>query len=164
MTSVEEAWSVSKLAKVLKGRVEQDGAPVWVRGELVGLKRYPSGHLYFSLRDETSKIDCTIWKAVASRLRELPIEGAEVFALGAPRVWEERTSLQFNVTQIIPAAAVGAQAQSIERIKQALLKDGLLDPGRKRPLPPIASRVVVITSISGAAVHDINTVARRRWP
>jgi exodeoxyribonuclease VII large subunit len=137
---------------------------VWVRGELVGVKRYPSGHLYFSLRDATSKVDCTIWKAVASRLREPLVEGAEVFALGLPRVWEERTSLQFNVTQIIPAAAIGAQAQSIERIKQALLKDGLLDPGRKRPLPLYASRIAVITSIAGAAIRDIITVAQRRWP
>ena len=164
MSSVEEAWSVAKLARVIKGRVEQDDGPVWVRGELTGIKRYPSGHLYFGLRDETSKVDCTIWKGVASRLREPLVEGAEVFALGLPRVWEERTSLQFNVTQVIPAASVGPQAQSIERIKQALLKDGLLDPARKRPLPPFASRIAVITSIAGAAVRDIITVARRRWP
>jgi len=164
MSGVEEAWSVARLARIIKDRVEQDDGPVWVRGELTGVKRYPSGHLYFGLRDETSKVDCTIWKAVASRLREPLVEGAEVFALGSPRVWEERTSLQFNVVQIIPAAAVGAQAQSIERIKQALLKDGLLDPGRKRPLPSYASRIAVITSIAGAAVRDIITVARRRWP
>ena len=164
MSTVDEAWSVSKLAKILKGRVEQDSEPVWVRGELVGVKRYPSGHLYFTLRDETSKVDCTIWKPVASRLREPLVEGAEVFALGSPRVWEEKTSLQFNVTQVIPAAAVGSQAQAIERVKQALLKDGLLDPGRKRILPPYAARIAVVTSIAGAAVHDIITVARRRWP
>lgn len=164
MSSIEEAWSVSRLAKVIKGRVEDDNEPVWVRGELVGLKRYPSGHLYFSLRDATATVNCTIWKAVGARLREPLVEGAEVFAFGAPRVWEEKTSLQFNVTQVIPAAAVGAQAQSIERIKQALLKDGLLDPGRKRPIPAYAQRIAVITSIAGAAVHDIITVARRRWP
>ena len=164
MSTVEEAWSVSKLARIIKGRVEQDDAPVWVRGELVGIKRYPSGHLYFTLRDETSKVDCTIWKQVAVRLKEPLVEGAEVFALGAPRVWEEKTSLQFNITQVIPAAAIGAKAQSVERTKQALLKDGLLDPARKRPLPAYASRIAVITSVAGAALHDIITVARRRWP
>ncbi len=164
MTSVEEAWTVSKLARVIKGRVEQDGEPIWVRGELVGIKKYPSGHLYFTLRDETSKIDCAIWKQVAVRLKEPLVEGSEVFALGAPRVWEEKTSLQFNITQIIPAAAVGAKAQSVEKTKQALLKDGLLDPARKRSLPPYAARIAVVTSVAGAAVHDIITVARRRWP
>jgi exodeoxyribonuclease VII large subunit len=88
----------------------------------------------------------------------------EVFALGCAGVWEERTALRFNVTQVLPAAAVGAQAQQVERIKQALLVDGLLDPGRKRRIPELAARIAVITSVAGAAVHDIITVARRRWP
>ena len=164
MTALDEAWTVSRLARMIKGRVEDGAEPVWVRGELVGIKRYPSGHLYFGLRDATSKVDCTIWRGVASRLRTELIEGAEVFALGMASVWEERTSLRFTVTQVLPAAAVGAQAQSVERIKQALLADGLLDPARKRPLPAFAARVVVITSLAGAVVHDIITVARRRWP
>jgi exodeoxyribonuclease VII large subunit len=164
MTAIEEAWTVSRLARMIKGRVEDGAEPVWVRGELVGLKRYPSGHLYFGLRDETSKVDCTIWRNVATRLRTELVEGAEVFALGMAGVWEERTALRFNVTQVIAAAAVGAQAKSVEKIKQALLADGLLDPGRKRPLPPFAARIAVVTSIAGAAVHDIITVARRRWP
>jgi exodeoxyribonuclease VII large subunit len=164
MTSVDEAWSVAMLARVIKRRVEDDNPPVWVRGELTGVKRYPSGHWYFGLRDATAKVDCTLWKGVATRLREPLVDGAEVFVFGTANIWEERTSLRFNVTQVLPAAAVGAQAQSVERIKQALLKDGLLDPGRKRPLPPFASRIAVITSIAGAAVHDIITVARRRWP
>jgi exodeoxyribonuclease VII large subunit len=164
MTTIEAAWSVSRLARMIKGRVEDGAEPVWVRGEVVGIKRYPSGHLYFGLRDATSKVDCTIWRNVASRLRSDLVEGAEVFALGMVSVWEERTALRFNVTQVIPASAVGAQAQSVERIKQALLADGLLDPARKRPLPAFAARVAVITSTSGAAVHDIITVARRRWP
>jgi exodeoxyribonuclease VII large subunit len=164
VTAIDEAWSVSRLARAIKGRVEDGAEPVWVRGELVGIKRYPSGHLYFGLRDATSKVDCTIWRNVATRLRTDLVEGAEVFALGMASVWEERTALRFNVTQVIPAAAVGAQAQSVEKIKQALLADGLLDPARKRPLPPFVARIAVITSIAGAAVHDIITVARRRWP
>lgn len=164
MTAIEEAWSVSRLARMLKDRVEEGAEPVWVRGELVGIKRYPSGHLYFGLRDETAKVDCIIWRNVAARLRTDLVEGAEVFALGMAGVWEERTALRFTITQVVAAAAVGVQAQSVERIKQALLADGLLDPGRKRPLPEFAARIAVITSIAGAAVHDIITVARRRWP
>lgn len=164
MSMAEEAWTVSRLARAIKRRVEDDNEPVWVRGELTGVKRYPSGHWYFSLRDETAKVDCTLWKGVAGRLREPLTEGAEVFAYGTANVWEERTSLRFNVTQVIPAAAAGLQAQSLERVKQALLRDGLLDPARKRPLPLYASRIAIITSVAGAAVHDIITVARRRWP
>jgi len=164
MTEFDEAWSVSRLARVIKRRVEEDPTPIWVRGELTGVKHYPSGHWYFGLRDDTAKVDCTLWRSAATQLRGPLVEGAEVFALGCASVWEERTALRFNVSQVIPAAAVGAQAQAIERIKQALLADGLLDPARKRPLPAFASRIAIITSVAGAAVHDVITVARRRWP
>jgi exodeoxyribonuclease VII large subunit len=164
MTAFDEAWTVSRLARTLKRRVEDDASPIWVRGELTGVKHYPSGHWYFCLRDETAKVDCTLWRSAAARLQSPLVEGAEVFAFGAAMVWEERTALRFNVMQVLPAAAIGAQAQSIERIKQALLADGLLDPGRKRRLPEFASRIAIITSVAGAAVHDIITVARRRWP
>ena len=164
MTAPDEAWTVSRLARAIKRRVEDDSTPIWVRGEVTGVKRYPSGHWYFSLRDATAKVECTLWRSAAANLRAPPTDGSEVFAFGSASVWEERTALRFNVSQLLPAAAVGAQAQSIERLKQALLADGLLDPGRKRRLPEFASRIAVITSIAGAAVHDIITVARRRWP
>jgi exodeoxyribonuclease VII large subunit len=164
VSSTDEAWTVARLARVLKRRVEDEFAATWVKGELVGVKRYPSGHWYFSLRDELAKVDCTMWKSAATRLKAPLEEGTEVFVLGQPSVWEERTALRFNVVQVIPAAAVGASAQAVERIKQALLADGLLDPARKRPLPPFASRIAVVTSVAGAAVRDIITVANRRWP
>jgi exodeoxyribonuclease VII large subunit len=164
VSTPDEAWSVSRLARAIKRQVEEGMEPVWVRGELVGVKRYPSGHWYFGLRDESAKVDCTLWKGVASRLTGPLEEGQEVFALGTPNVWEERTALRFNVTRVVPAAGIGAAAQLLERTKQALLKDGLLDPARKRPLPRFPLRIAVITSIAGAAVHDIITVATRRWP
>ncbi len=164
MSTPDEAWSVSRLARAIKRQVEEGMEPVWVRGELVGVKRYPSGHWYFGLRDDAAKVDCTLWKGVASRLAGPLEEGQEVFALGTPNVWEERTALRFNVTRVVPAAGIGAAAQLLERTKQALLKDGLLDPARKRPLPRFPLRIAVITSIAGAAVHDIITVATRRWP
>jgi exodeoxyribonuclease VII large subunit len=164
VSAPDAAWSVSKLARSLKSRVEEGFAPVWVRGELVSVKRYPSGHWYFSLRDELAKVDCTMWKGVAARLTAPLEEGTEVFALGTPNVWEERTSLRFNVTQVLATAAMGSAAQLVERTRQKLLAEGLLDPARKRPMPPYPTRIVVITSVAGAAVRDVITVARRRWP
>ena len=164
MTAVDEAWSVTRLARTIKHRVEDDFPIVWVKGELVGVKRYPSGHWYFGLRDAEAKVDCTMWKFAAARLQGPLEEGTEVFVLGTVNVWEERTALRFNVTQVLPASGVGAQAQAVEQIKQRLLADGLLDPARKRPLPPYATRIAVVTSIAGAAVRDIITVAARRWP
>lgn len=164
MSGMEEAWSVTRLSRAIKRRVEEDFPAVWVKGELVGVKRYPSGHWYFGLRDAEAKVDCTMWKFAAARLPAPLAEGTEVFVLGTANVWEERTALRFNVTQVLPASGVGAQAQAIEQIKQRLLADGLLDPARKRPLPPYATRIAVVTSIAGAAVRDVITVAARRWP
>ncbi|MGH7582805.1 MAG: exodeoxyribonuclease VII large subunit, partial [Gemmatimonadales bacterium] len=164
MTGLDEAWSVARLARTIKTSVEGVAAWIWVRGELTGVKRSPRGHLYFALRDATARVDCTIWQNVAAELRTPLEEGAEVFAFGRASVWEERTALRFNVTRVLPAAAIGAQTLAFERVKQALLAEGLLDPGRKRRLPEYAVRIAVITSISGAAVHDVITVAARRWP
>ncbi len=164
MSSAEEAWTVSKLARTLKRRVEDDFPATWVKGELVGVKRYPSGHWYFALRDEMAKVDCTMWKSVAGRLKAPLEEGAEVFVLGQPSIWEERTALRFNVVQVLPASAVGQGAQAVERIRQALAADGLLDPARKRALASYPTRIGVVTSTAGAAVRDIITVASRRWP
>lgn len=164
MSHADGAWSVSRLARALKRRVEDDFPAIWVRGELVGVKRYPSGHWYFALRDELAKVDCTMWKSAAARLKGPLEEGAEVFVLGQPSLWEERTQLRFNVVQVLPASAMGQGAQAVEKIRQALAADGFLDPARKRPLPPFPARLGIVTSTAGAAVRDIITVASRRWP
>src|SRR5690606_23370414 len=108
--------------------------------------------------------DLTMWKSAAIRLRTPLEEGTEVFALGTPSVWEERTALRFNVSQVLATSDVGNAAQLIERTRQRLAADGLLDPARKRPLPEHPRRIAVVTSLAGAAVRDIITVARRRWP
>lgn len=164
MTSPEDAWSVQRLARTIKGRVEEGFAPVWVRGEVVGVKRYPSGHWYFGLRDELAKVDCVIWRSSASRLTAPLEDGTEIFALGSPSVWEERTSLRFSISRVVPAAEVGSAAQQLELVRKRLAADGLLDPARKRTLPPFPYRIAVVTSTAGAAVRDVITVARRRWP
>jgi exodeoxyribonuclease VII large subunit len=92
------------------------------------------------------------------------VDGAEVFARGMPTVWEERGEFRLNVTDLLATTAIGAQQLELERIRKALEREGLLDPARKRPLPPLAQRVAVITSVDGAALRDIITVSRKRWP
>lgn len=164
MNPAAAPWTVQQLARTVKDAVESSTGPVWVRGEVTGVKRYPSGHWYFGLRDELARVDCTMWRSAAARLRGPIEEGAEVFVLGSPQVWEERTQLRFNVTQLLPAGAIGSSAQAVEQIRQRLAADGLLDPARKRPLPPFPERIAVVTSIGGAVLHDVMTVARNRWP
>ncbi len=85
VTAVEKAWSVAQLARALKRLVEGGSAPIWVRGEISGAKRYPSGHWYFSLHDETARVDCTLWRTAAARLAAPLADGTEVFAFGTRR-------------------------------------------------------------------------------
>jgi exodeoxyribonuclease VII large subunit len=103
-------------------------------------------------------------EAVRAASRKPPADGTEVFALGRPTIYGGKGEFQLVVTRMLPTAAVGAAQQELERIKTLLQKDGLFDPARKRPLPAYADTVAVVTSTAGAAVRDIITVTRKRWP
>lgn len=162
-SAVDGAWSVTRVARATRRAVEQLGS-IWVRGELTSLKVYQSGHWYFTLRDAESQLKCVMWRTYSQRIRPRPEEGIEVFVLAAPTVWEERGEFRLNVTNLLPTAAVGGAQQEYERVKARLEKDGLFDPDRKRPLPRLATRIAVVTSLDGAALRDIITVTRKRWP
>jgi exodeoxyribonuclease VII large subunit len=159
-----DVWTVSRLTAAVKRVVESEMPPMWVRGEVVGLKAWPSGHWYFSLRDATSQVRCCMWRLNAQRAGAPPAEGTEVFVLGRPGIYEAKGEFQFNVSRILPTAAIGRQQQELERVKALLQKDGLFDLARKRPLPDYASAIAVVTSTAGAALRDIITVSRKRWP
>jgi exodeoxyribonuclease VII large subunit len=105
-----------------------------------------------------------LWKLNALRAGKPPTDGTEVFVLGKPGLYEEKGEFQFIVQRIIPTAALGRQQQELERIKAALQKDGLFEPGRKRRVPAYACTVALVTSPDGAAIHDVVTVTRKRWP
>jgi exodeoxyribonuclease VII large subunit len=135
-----------------------------VRGEISGLKAYSSGHWYFTLSDRLAQIRCVMWRTYTQRIKAPPAEGAQVFLLGTPTVWEERGEFRLNVTQLLVTDKIGQQQLALERIREALARDGLFDPSRKRPLPPHPGTIAVITSLEGAALRDIITVARKRWP
>jgi exodeoxyribonuclease VII large subunit len=155
---------VSRLNAAVKRVVEGELMPMWVRGEVVGLKAWPSGHWYFTLRDATSQVRCCMWRLNAERAGKPPADGTEVFVLGRPGIYEAKGEFQLNVQRILPTAAIGRQQQELERVKAALQKEGLFDLARKRPLPEYASAVAVVTSTAGAALRDIITVSRKRWP
>jgi exodeoxyribonuclease VII large subunit len=157
-------WSVSQLTTAAKRVVEGEFMPMWVRGEMVGCKAWPSGHWYFTLRDASSQVHCCMWKLYAQRAGKPPADGTEVFVLGKPGIYEAKGEFQLNVSRIIPTAAIGRQRQELERVKTLLQKDGLFDLARKRALPEYASAIAVVTSKAGAAVRDIITVSRKRWP
>jgi exodeoxyribonuclease VII large subunit len=160
----DAAWSVAQVTHLARQVVEQGIGPVWVRGEISGFKAYSSGHWYFTLRDADAQLRCVMWKSSTVRAGPSPADGAEVFARGMPTVWEERGEFRLNVTDLLATTAIGAQQLELERIRKALERDGLLDPARKRPLPLLAQRIAVVTSVDGAALRDIITVSRKRWP
>jgi exodeoxyribonuclease VII large subunit len=160
----EGAWTVSQVTRRARAIVEQGMGPVWVRGEITSFKAYQSGHWYFTLRDARAQLRCVMWARDNRRLRTPPADGQQVFVLGAPTVWEEKAEFRLTVAELLGTDADGAWRLAFERARAALERDGLLDPARRRRLPPFPRRIAVVTSPDGAALRDIVAVAGRRWP
>lgn len=160
----DTAWTVTQLARAARKQVEGSLGVVWVRGELRGLKQYQSGHWYFSLRDTESQIRCVMWRTWSRQAGPPPAEGTEVFACGTPTIWEERGEFRLNVTQLLATDGRGARHREYERVRALLEQEGLFAAARKRPLPALATCIAVVTSPDGAALRDIITVTRKRWP
>lgn len=160
----DDVWSVSQITTAVKKLIERGAVPVWVRGEVLQCKAWSSGHWYFTLRDDRSQFRCCMWKQNAMRAGKPPADGTEVYAFGTPGLWEEKGEFRFTVTSLIPTALIGQQQQELERVKALLQKEGLFDAARKRRIPALASCIAIVTSSDGAALRDIVTVTRRRWP
>ena len=157
-------WTPTLLARAARRVLEGGIGPLWVRAELSGLKIYQSGHWYFTLRDAGAQVRAVMWRKQAMRVQTPPPDGTQVFVFGTPTVWEERGEFRLTVTDLLVTDQVGKQQRELERVRRLLEKDGLFDAARKRPLPAIPERVAVVTSLDGAALQDIITVTRRRWP
>ena len=159
----EEVVSVSELDRRLRRAVEDVSVKLWVEGEVSSLKRAPSGHVYFSLKDELEDaiIECVMYRFNAQRARRVLNEGARLQLTGQATVWAPRGRLQFVVNEARPAGR-GALLEALEQLKERLAAEGLFAAERKRPLPSEPRVVGVVTSKSGAAFHDIVTVAFRR--
>jgi exodeoxyribonuclease VII large subunit len=157
--------SVAELDRAIKGALD-DGfmRDVWVEGEVTGARPAASGHLYFAIKDEREEasIDAVMYRSsVTPRMRSLCVDGARVRLRGRPTFWAPRGRLQFVADRLQPAGR-GALLEAIERLKAKLAAEGLFAAERKRPLPGEPRIVGVVTSASGAAVHDICKVAFRR--
>ncbi len=159
-----DAWTVARVAAAARSLVEEGIGQVWIKGEVSGLKSYQSGHWYFTLKDQDAQIRCVMWRSYASKVGAQPAEGTEVYVLASPTVWEEKGEFRLNCVVMLPTAGIGLAQQLFERTKAALEKDGLLDPARKRRLPEFPRALALVTSPDGAALRDMITVARRRWP
>lgn len=164
--SGRSAFSVSQVNEYIKMLLESSPVvgDIWVMGEISNFKNhYATGHLYFSLKDEGSIIKCVMFRGSAQRLRFIPEDGMKVLLHGKVSSYAPRGEYQIYVDDMQPDG-VGALAKAFEQLKIKLGAEGLFDQAHKKPIPQMPKRVGVITSASGAAIHDILNVSGRRCP
>jgi exodeoxyribonuclease VII large subunit len=158
-----KVFTVSELTRSIRGTLETKFAAVWVQGEISNYKLHPSGHQYFTLKDQRSQISCVIWRDTMQPPRQSLADGAQVQVFGTVTVFEARGQYQLNV-QILQPRGVGILQAKFEALKRKLESEGLFAPERKRPLPKFPLRIGIVTSPSGAAIRDIVNVLCRRAP
>ncbi|MBN1859489.1 exodeoxyribonuclease VII large subunit [Candidatus Bipolaricaulota bacterium] len=161
----EPIYTVSEINRKAKDLLEQQLGGFWIEGEISNLKLAPSGHAYFTLKDEYAEISAVRFRPRTGGLSAMaaPADGDHVVAFGRLSIYEPRGRYQF-IASMIQAAGQGLLQLAFERLKSKLESEGLFDAKHKQPLPPIPRRVAVITSSSGAAIRDIASVVERRFP
>ncbi|PYJ12500.1 MAG: exodeoxyribonuclease VII large subunit [Verrucomicrobia bacterium] len=155
--------TVSELTRSIRGTLETKFGAVWVQGEISNYKLYPSGHQYFTLKDQRAQIGCVIWRDTMAPLRQPLADGAQVQVYGTVTVFEARGQYQLNV-QILQPRGMGLLQAKFEALKRKLEAEGLFAAERKRSLPKFPRRIGIVTSPSGAAIRDMLNVLRRRAP
>lgn len=154
--------TVSQLTQDIRDTLESDFAEVTVCGEVSGFSAPRSGHWYLTLKDDAAQIAAVVWKSTVSRIKFAVEDGAQVVVRGRLTVYPPRGSYQLVIEHMQPVGE-GSWRAKFRRLHEKLAAEGLFDPRRKRPLPLLPRRVVVITSPTGAAVRDFLQVAQRRW-
>jgi exodeoxyribonuclease VII large subunit len=157
--------TVAQVNEYLKNMMECDGflSALWVRGELSNYKIHPSGHHYFTLKDDTSTLRCVIFKSSTLRMRFRPENGMKVLVSGRITVFPRDGSYQMYCVSMTPEGA-GELSVAFEQLKERLWKEGLFNQERKKPLPMFPHRIALITAASGAAVRDMIRILGKRYP
>ncbi len=155
--------TVGELTRAIRGTLETKFGAVWVQGEVSNYKLHPSGHQYFTLKDQRAAISCVIFRNTLPPSAKPLTDGAQVQIYGQITVFEARGQYQLSV-QIVQARGLGVLQAKFEALKRKLEAQGLFDPGHKRPLPKFPKRIGIVTSPSGAAIRDMLNVLQRRAP
>ncbi|MEW7867746.1 exodeoxyribonuclease VII large subunit [Aeromonas diversa] len=163
MTQASQVYTVTRLNSAVRMLLEHEIGTVWLNGEISNLAMPASGHWYFSLKDLSSQVRCAMFKGSNRRVPLRPRDGMQVLVQARVSLFEPRGDYQLIVESMQPAGD-GVLAMRFEELKQRLTIEGLFDAGRKRPLPAQPRAVGIITSATGAALHDMLTVLRRRAP
>jgi exodeoxyribonuclease VII large subunit len=160
--SARPALTVAQLTERIQGALETALFDVWVEGEISNLKIAPSGHWYFSLKDDQAQVRAVVWKTATRLVKWKPRDGMKVLARGGVRVYAPRGEYQLSV-EVLEPLGKGSLQQAFEELKEKLEKEGLFDQGRKRPLPMLPRCVGIVTSPTGAVIQDFLRVLSRRY-
>ena len=155
--------TVAELTRAIRGALETRFGAVWVQGEVSNYKLHPSGHQYFTLKDQRAQIACVVFRNTLPPGGSPLADGAQVQVYGNVSVFEARGQYQLSV-QIVQARGAGLLQAKFEAVKRKLEAQGLFDPERKRPLPKYPKHIGIVTSPSGAAIRDMLNVLERRAP
>jgi exodeoxyribonuclease VII large subunit len=161
--SARQVLTVSELTNLVRSAIESEFPDLWLEGEISNLRTPGSGHVYCTLKDETSQIRAVLFRSSAMRVRFVLQEGMQVVVRGRLTVYEPRGEYQIVLDTVEPKG-IGALQLAFEQLKERLAAEGLFDQERKKPLPAFPRTVGVVTSLTGAAIRDILVVLRRRWP
>ena len=161
----QQVLSITQLNEYIRGKLDADPllTGVAVRGEISNYKLYPSGHHYFTLKDESAALKCVMFKGNAVRLRFRPENGMKIIAMGKVSVYPRDGAYQLYCTAMA-MDGVGDLYAAFEQLKAKLAAQGLFDPAHKKPLPKYPGTIGIVTSSAGAAVHDMLRILRKRYP
>jgi exodeoxyribonuclease VII large subunit len=154
-------WTVRDLVAAVRTHIEREYGDVWVEGEISNFRAHESGHLYFSLKDQSAQIRVVMFRSSARLLRFRPENGMQVVARGRVTIYEDRGEMQISAEYLEPKGA-GALQIAFEQLKAKLEADGLFDSARKKPIPTLPARIGIVTSPQAAALRDILNILQRR--
>ena len=154
-------WTVQALVSAVRSHIEREYSDCWVEGEISNLRIPDSGHLYFTLKEESAQIRVVMFRSSAKLLRFRPENGLQVTVRGRITVYEDRGELQISAEFMEPKGA-GALQLAFEQLKARLQAEGLFEASRKKPIPPLPQRIGIVTSPQGAALRDILNILARR--
>jgi len=163
MKERDQVFTVTAVNRMARYLMEQSFPDVWVEGEISNYHHHGSGHRYFTLKDEECQLRCAMWRSQGMSLKFEPKDGLKVLAQGNLTVYEKAGQYQLVVRRLVPSG-MGELELAFRQLKEKLEKEGLFDPAHKRPLPKYPLRIGIVTSPTGAVIHDIIRVIRRRNP
>jgi exodeoxyribonuclease VII large subunit len=154
--------TVSELTQEIRDLLEDHFPDLWVEGEISNLRTPPSGHVYFTLKDDSSQIRAVIFKTQVRRLRFIPKDGLQILCRGRVSLYEKRGEYQLILESMEPKG-IGALQLAFLQLKERLEKEGLFDTDRKRPIPTVPQKIGIVTSPTGAVIQDMLRIIERRF-